>query len=72
MIHLYTGQGKGKTTAAIGLCIRAAGRDFRVCFAQFMKGSDTGELHVLENLEGGDGSAEQHKFRLLQYHAGYG
>jgi ATP:corrinoid adenosyltransferase len=52
MIHLYTGQGKGKTTAAIGLCIRAAGRDFRVCFAQFMKGSDTGELHVLENLEG--------------------
>ncbi len=52
MIHLYTGQGKGKTTAAIGLCIRAAGRDFRVCFAQFMKGNDTGELHVLEKLEG--------------------
>lgn len=47
MIHLYTGEGKGKTTAAAGLCLRAAGQDFRVCFAQFMKGNDTGELHVL-------------------------
>lgn len=50
MIHLYTGEGKGKTTAAAGLCIRAAGQGFRVCFAQFMKGNDTGELHVLRNL----------------------
>lgn len=52
MIHLYTGEGKGKTTAAIGLCVRAAGRGFRVCFAQFMKGNDTGELYVLKNLPG--------------------
>ena len=36
MIHLYTGEGKGKTTAAIGLCIRAAGRNFHVCFSQFI------------------------------------
>lgn len=50
MVHLYTGEGKGKTTAAVGLCIRAAGWDFKVCFAQFMKGNDTGELHVLEKL----------------------
>lgn len=50
MIHLYTGDGKGKTTAAIGLAVRAAGRDFRVCFAQFMKGSDTGELHSLRKI----------------------
>lgn len=50
MIHLYTGEGKGKTSAAIGLCVRAAGWDFKVCFAQFMKGNDTGELHVLERL----------------------
>lgn len=50
MIHLYTGNGKGKTTAAIGLGIRAAGWDQQVCFAQFMKGNDTGELHVLKNL----------------------
>lgn len=50
MIHLYTGEGKGKTTAAIGLCIRAAGRGYSVFFSQFMKGNDTGELHVLESL----------------------
>ena len=50
MIHLYTGEGKGKTSAAIGLCVRAAGWGFKVCFAQFMKGNDTGELHVLERL----------------------
>ncbi len=52
MIHLYTGNGKGKTTAAIGLGIRAAGWSLQVCFAQFMKGNDTGELHVLNNLPG--------------------
>lgn len=50
MIHLYTGEGKGKTSAAIGLSIRAAGWKRRVCFAQFMKGNETGELHVLETL----------------------
>lgn len=52
MIHLYTGDGKGKTTAAIGLCIRALGRGMSVCFCQFMKGNDTGELYVLEELPG--------------------
>ncbi len=50
MIHLYTGEGKGKTTAAIGLCVRAVGRGYPVCFSQFMKGNDTGELYVLERL----------------------
>lgn len=50
MIHLYTGDGKGKTIAATGLCIRALGRGFKVCFSQFMKGNDTGEMHVLEKL----------------------
>lgn len=48
MIHLYTGNGKGKTTAAVGLAVRAAGNNMRVIFSQFMKGNDTGELHVLE------------------------
>lgn len=50
MIHLYTGDGKGKTTAAIGLAVRAAGRELRVIFAQFMKGNDTGELYALQQL----------------------
>ncbi len=51
MIHLYTGNGKGKTTAAIGLAVRAAGYEKSVIFAQFMKGRDTGELHSLARLE---------------------
>lgn len=50
MIQLYTGEGKGKTTAAIGQAVRAAGNGWRVLFAQFMKGNDTGELRVLEQL----------------------
>jgi len=47
MIHLYTGDGKGKTTAAMGLAIRAAGRGKKVVIVQFLKGTDTGELHSL-------------------------
>jgi cob(I)alamin adenosyltransferase len=50
MIHLYMGDGKGKTTAAIGLAVRAAGCGIPVIFSQFMKGNDTGELHSLEQL----------------------
>jgi cob(I)alamin adenosyltransferase len=49
-IHLYYGDGKGKTTAAIGLCIRAAGHGKRVWFVQFLKGQPTGELEVLTKL----------------------
>jgi cob(I)alamin adenosyltransferase len=50
MIHIYTGDGKGKTTAALGLALRAAGRGKKVVIVQFMKGSDTGELHSLAQL----------------------
>ena len=47
LVHLYTGDGKGKTTAAIGLAMRAAGAGMKVVFAQFMKGRDTSELKSL-------------------------
>lgn len=50
MIQLYTGDGKGKTTAAVGQAVRAAGDGYKVIFSQFMKGNDTGELHALEQL----------------------
>ncbi|MHB1485582.1 MAG: cob(I)yrinic acid a,c-diamide adenosyltransferase [Saccharofermentanales bacterium] len=50
MIHLYYGDGKGKTTAAIGLAIRAAGCGFDVVFLQFMKSWDSGELAVFKNI----------------------
>lgn len=49
MIHIYTGDGKGKTTAAIGLAVRMAGYDKKILFVQFLKGSYTGELKLLEN-----------------------
>ena len=51
MIHLYCGDGKGKTTAAVGLTVRAAGSGKKVLFAQFLKGRPSGELKVLESLE---------------------
>ena len=38
LIHVYTGDGKGKTTAALGLAFRAIGHGFKVCMIQFMKG----------------------------------
>lgn len=42
LIHVYTGEGKGKTTAAIGLAIRAAGQGLKVCIFQFLKGGGRG------------------------------
>lgn len=41
---VYTGQGKGKTTAAVGQAIRAIGHGYRVCMIHFMKGRDYGEF----------------------------
>lgn len=52
MIHIYTGDGKGKTTAAIGLAIRNLGCDGIVLFAQFLKNSETGEMNILTQLNG--------------------
>ena len=51
--QIYTGNGKGKTTAAIGLAIRAAGRGYKTFIAQFMKKGDYGEtLFINEHLKG--------------------
>lgn len=50
LIHLYIGDGKGKTTAAIGLCVRAYGAGKKVLFTQFLKGRETSELTPLRSL----------------------
>ena len=50
IVHVYTGNGKGKTTAAIGLAVRAAGAGQQVFFAQFLKGQPTSELAMLSRL----------------------
>jgi len=49
-IQVYTGNGKGKTTAALGLALRAAGAGLKVYFAQFIKGMDYSELHSIKKL----------------------
>ncbi|MBF0521066.1 MAG: cob(I)yrinic acid a,c-diamide adenosyltransferase [Nitrospirae bacterium] len=48
-VQVYTGNGKGKTTAAVGQIVRAVGRGLRVFFAQFIKSKETGELIALRS-----------------------
>jgi cob(I)alamin adenosyltransferase len=50
MIQVYTGNGKGKTTAAIGLAIRAAGAGLNVYIAQFAKGRRYSEINALRKI----------------------
>jgi len=51
LVHIYTGNGKGKTTAAVGLGMRACGRGMKVLMIQFLKGRETGEMISLERLK---------------------
>ena len=50
LVHLYYGDGKGKTTAAMGLALRALGSGKRVVVLQFLKGGQSGEIPLLEQL----------------------
>ncbi len=80
MIQIYTGDGKGKTTSAVGLTIRAVGAGKKVAFFQFMKGRKSHEVEVLERLgvlvdrewDGkfvvGEPTKEQRQMVQLQYH----
>ena len=51
LVHIYCGDGKGKTTCGMGLCVRAAGYGYRVLIYQFMKNNSTSERKSLEKLE---------------------
>ena len=51
LIQVYTGDGKGKTTAALGQALRAVGAGYRVYMVQFLKGGSTGELEAVKRLE---------------------
>lgn len=48
MLHIYSGNGKGKTTAGFGLVLRQAGYERRVEVAQFLKDGTSGELRALQ------------------------
>ncbi len=50
LTHIYCGDGKGKTTAAVGLAVRCAGRGSKVLLVQFLKSRDSGELYSLAKL----------------------
>jgi len=79
--HLYTGNGKGKTSAALGLAFRAAGSGLRSAVIQFMKGQPSGEIDAAEKLGGlvvieqygsdrfcrpDDGSLKEHREHALR------
>ena len=48
LVQVYTGNGKGKTTAAIGQGMRAYGNGLKVYMIQFLKGGPTGELKTID------------------------
>ncbi len=50
LVHLYCGDGKGKTTAAMGLCLRAVGSGKKVVIAQFLKSTPSGEIDMFAKL----------------------
>ena len=52
LIHIYCGDGKGKTTAAVGLAVRASGAGKQVVFTQFFKDGTSSEVENLRNLPG--------------------
>ncbi len=49
-VHIYCGDGKGKTSAALGLALRAAGRGKRILIVRFLKNEDSGEVPVLRSI----------------------
>lgn len=51
LLHLYIGRGKGKTTAALGLALRACGAKKKVCFVRFLKPGTSSEIAVLRRLK---------------------
>ena len=62
MIHLYHGDGKGKTTASVGLSVRAAGNGKKVLFVQFFKDGTSSEIKALSKIDGIKTLYESHHF----------
>ena len=54
LVHIYCGDGKGKTTCSVGLTVRACGYGLHVLFMQFLKTGDSSELNILRKLPGID------------------
>lgn len=67
-IHIYTGSGKGKTTAALGLALRAAGAGLSVYFAQFLKKGSYSEISTLTLLS--ENTSGKQKINTEQFGTG--
>ena len=52
LVHIYCGDGKGKTTAAVGLAVRACGAGKKILFVQFLKSESSSERRILKQLDG--------------------
>lgn len=65
MLQIYCGDGKGKTTAAVGAAVRALGAGMRVLFVQFLKNGDSSEISQLKRL-GAVCRFPEEKFRLFE------
>lgn len=63
-IHIYCGDGKGKTTSSIGLGIRAAGAKLKVCMIQFLKSTDSNEINIIKELG--------ERFEVFNYERSFG
>ena len=50
-VEIYCGQGRGKTSCAIGQCVKAAGQEKQIIMVQFLKGKETEELSFFKRLE---------------------
>ncbi|MFY9152365.1 MAG: cob(I)yrinic acid a,c-diamide adenosyltransferase, partial [Prolixibacteraceae bacterium] len=51
LIHIYTGEGKGKTTASVGLAVRALGHGLKVCYAHFNKRPELYGYNEIQSLQ---------------------
>ena len=73
LIHIYCGDGKGKTTASVGLAVRCAGRGNKVVFAQFLKGAPEAALRTAQALAKKKGvtltgeALDTHAYKEQQY-----
>lgn len=65
MVQIYCGDGKGKTSAAVGLAARAAGAGLSVLFAQFLKTGDSAELAALRRMGGVDVALPARSFGFI-------
>lgn len=65
MVQIYCGDGKGKTSAAVGLAVRAAGAGLSVLFAQFLKTGDSAELAALRRMGGVDVALPARSFGFI-------